>query len=297
VTNQNSETLSIVSTSNAGNYTITTTGTWSGTSSAAVGNISQNLFVNSTANINLIQISSNAANSGSAFYFGSSTGNFVDNLTVNLSSSTSGNITLRNAASFINGSNLNLTTAGNQITVSSRASANSTGSISLTGRNIVVTGNISTEAGDISLTGNNGTYRTGTFDGVQISGAAVNVNTTSGNITIDGRGGSTTTRAGVNLTSSKVEADGLGSVTISGISGNWASAASDFFGSIATVTTSSGSLTFNGTSCGTGSTSCGVYLRQANISATGVGNLTITSTAANGTTNTSGINLIKGQFA
>ena len=43
VTNQNSETLSIVSTSNAGNYTITTTGTWSGTSSSAVGNVSKNL--------------------------------------------------------------------------------------------------------------------------------------------------------------------------------------------------------------------------------------------------------------
>jgi hypothetical protein len=143
----------------------------------------------------------------------------VDNLTVNLSSSTSANITVANSASFINGSNLNLTTAGTQITVSSRTSANSTGSISLTGRNIVVTGNISTEAGDISLTGNNGTYRTGTFDGVQISGAAVNLNTTSGNITIDGRGGSTTTIAGLNLTSSKVEVDGSGSVAIRGISG------------------------------------------------------------------------------
>ena len=156
VTNQNSETLSIFSTSNAGNYTIATTGTWTGNSTADVGNVSKNLFVNSTANINLIQISSNAANSGSAFYFGSSTGNFVDNLTVNFSNTSSGAITVANATSFINGSNLNLTTAGNQITVSNRTSANSTGSIRLTGRNIVVTGNVTSESGNISLTGNKG---------------------------------------------------------------------------------------------------------------------------------------------
>ena len=293
VTNQNSETLSIVSTSNAGNYTITTTGTWSGTSSSAVGNVSKNLFVNSTANINQILISSNAANSGSAFYFGSSTGNFVDNLTVNFSNTSSGAITVANATSFINGSNLNLTTAGNQITVSNLTSANSTGSIRLTGRNIVVTGNITTEEGDISLTGNNGTYRTGTFDGVRISGAAVNVNTTSGNITIDGRGGLNSVNAGVNLTSSKVQADGSGGVTITGVSGNGSTgSAYGIFANGSTVTTNSGSITVNGTSCGTGIGSKGVYLKtSANISATGAGNLTITGSTSLNFSNFTGVHL------
>ena len=183
-TSQNSETLSIVSNSDAGNYTIVTSGIWSGTSTADVGNSGTNLFVNSTANISLIQITNNAANSGSAFYFGSSTGNFVDNLTVNFSNSSSGVITVANATSFVNGSNLNLTSTGNQITVSSPTSANSTGAISLTGRNIVVRGNITANAGDITLYGNGGgVYQTGSFDGVCISGSSVNVNTTNGNIT------------------------------------------------------------------------------------------------------------------
>ena len=98
-TDQNSETLSIISTSNSGNYTLTTTGAWSGSSSADVGSSGTSLFVNSTASISLIQITSNAANSGSAFYFGTSSGNFVDDLTVNFTNSTSGQISVANATS------------------------------------------------------------------------------------------------------------------------------------------------------------------------------------------------------
>ena len=302
-TDQNSETLSIISTSNSGNYTLTTTGAWSGSSSADVGSSGTSLFVNSTASISLIQITSNAANSGSAFYFGTSSGNFVDDLTVNFTNSTSGQISVANATSFINGSILNLTTTGNQITVSSPLTSNSAGSINLTGRNIVVTGNITTAAGSISLIGNNGSYQSGTFDGVCISGSTLNVNTTSGNIVIDGRAGANTINAGVNLTSSKVQASGSGCVTITGVSGNGTGTASNIVSGVnaygATVTTSNGSITVNGTSWGsTGTASKGVNVQAAssfptnigtNISATGTGNVTITGNAANGTNLAGGI--------
>ena len=166
------------------------------------------------------------------------------------------------------------------------------GNVTLTGRNIVVTGNINSAAGAINLYGNGGgSYQTGDFDGVCISGSGVNVNTTSGNITIDGRAGGGSVNAGVNLTSSKVQASGSGCVTITGMSGNGSGGnAYGILASGATVTTSSGSLTVNGTSCGTGSGSMGVILlSSANISATGAGNVTITGTAACGTDYACGI--------
>jgi hypothetical protein len=283
VTNQNSETLSIVSTSNAGNYTIATTGTWSGTSSVDVGNSGRNLFVNSTANINLIQISSNAVNSGSAFYFGVSTGNFVDNLTVNFSNATSGNITVANATSFINGSNLNLTTTGNQITVSGPLKANSTGSISLTGRNIAVTRNINTAAGGISLIGNNGAYQAGTFVGVCISGSAVNVNTTGGDIMIDGRAGGGSANQGVTIASAKIQAGGLGFISITGVSGNGTGTkAYGLSVTNGTISTLNGNIILSGTACSTDDDSHGVDLRNPNIVAGGTGNISITGNVAVG---------------
>jgi hypothetical protein len=194
-TDSAAESISILSGSDSGNYTLTTSNgassVFTGTDATGLsGATTPTLTVGSDiANLTQITITDGGANSGSSFYFGSSAGNkFVDNLTVNFSNATAGTITVGNATSFINGADLSLTTASNSITVSAPLSANSTSDISLTGRNIVVTGNITAWAGDISLTGNSGSYQAGTFDGVWINGAAVNVNTTSGNITIDGRG-------------------------------------------------------------------------------------------------------------
>jgi hypothetical protein len=293
------EALSIISTSEDGNYTLTTNSTFSGFIGDAniSGNGTNTLFINSTYTILTdIQILDGTANSGVSFSLGNatgSTGNFVDNVNVTFSNATSGTITVSNATSFISGNDLSLTNTYNSITVSSPLSANSTSDISLTARNIVVTGNISTANGDISLYGNGGgsSYQIGDFDGVCISGAGVNVNTTTGNITIDGRAGGGSVREGVNLTSSKVQSSVSGCVTITGMSGNGSvGTAYGIFASGANVTTSSGSLTVNGTSCGTGTNSRGVFLfSSANISATGTGNVTITGTAANGTDSAMGI--------
>jgi hypothetical protein len=215
------EQLSIISSSEAGNYTITTSGTWSGSAVSGLSNTSTDLYVNQPSGLASILVNDNGGTvSNSSFGFGTSSANFVNNLTVNFTNANSGVITLANSTSFINGSILNLSTKGNQITVSSPLTSNSTGYINLTGRNIVVTGNITTAAGSISLIANNGSYQAGSFDGVCISGSAVNVNTTSGNITIDGRGASGSVNAGVNLTSSKVQAGESGCLTITGMSGN-----------------------------------------------------------------------------
>ncbi|MEI7924316.1 MAG: hypothetical protein WCJ40_20600, partial [Planctomycetota bacterium] len=256
-TNSTNEQLSIISASESGNYTITTSGAWSGTAGSGLSNTSTILYVNQPSGLASILVNDNGTVSNSSFRFGLSSANFVSNLTVNFTNSTSGVITVANSASFINGMNLNLTTTGNQITVSNLTSANSTGSIRLTGRNIVVTGNITTAAGDIFLTGNNGSYQTGSFHGVQVSGNSGNtvyVNTTSGNITIDGRGGLNTACSGVWLSESNVQAGGSGCVTITGVSGNGTDlngySGVGVYASRSTVMTSSGSITLNGTSSG-----------------------------------------------
>ena len=194
----------------------------------------------------------------------------------------------------VNAGSLTVTTdsTANAINVTGPVAVTGSGAISLTGRNISVTGNITTQAGDITLYGNGGgSYRAGSFDGVCISGSTVNVNTTSGNITIDGRGASGSVNKGVKLASSKVQAGGSGCLTITGLSGNGSTnGAYGVYATGATVTTSSGSLTFNGTSCGTGADSIGVNLEaSSNISATGTGQLTITGAAANGTDRAIGV--------
>ena len=181
----------------------------------------------------------------------------------------------------------NFIVAGNTttscISVTGPIAATGANSISLTGRNIAVTSNITSQAGDITLYGNGGgSYQTGSFDGVCISGAGVNVNTTSGNITIDGRGASGSVNKGVNLLSSMVQAGGSGFVTVTGVSGDGTNNAYGIYASGATVTTNTGSLTVNGTSCGTGNSSKGLYLEICNITSTSSGDVTITG-KANGT--------------
>jgi hypothetical protein len=223
-TDNDNEAFTIKADSSSGNYTLTTSGTFSGNDGTGLtGNTTSTLTIGSDiGTLTNILIQNNAANSGSSLSFLNSGGNsFSNSLTVNFTNLTTGTINVANAVSLIGGASLSLKTSSSAITVSSPISADSSGSITFQSRNIEVTGNISTSAGDIALYGNGGgVYQAGTFDGVCISGAGVNVNTTGGNITIDGRAGGGSINAGVNLTSSRVLAGGAGCLSITGMSGN-----------------------------------------------------------------------------
>ena len=188
------EQLSILSSSNNGNYTITTTGSWTGSAVAGLASSGTSLYVNQPSGLTSILMNDNGGTVGnSSFQFGTSTANFVNNLSVNFTSATSGIISVSNSTSFSNGASLSLTTSSNSITVSQPVLATGAGRISLSGRNITVNSNITTVAGDITLRGNNGSYQSGSFtSGVLFNGnqtSQFNVNSTSGNIVIDGRGG------------------------------------------------------------------------------------------------------------
>ena len=289
-TDATNEQLSIISTSESGNYTITTTGTWLG-SGAGVTDSGTNLYVNQPLGLASILIDDNNGTiSGSGLSFGTSSANFVNHLTVNFTSATSGAITVGGSgASFINGANLSLTTTGNSISVTELIYANASSVVSLTGRNIVVMGNITTAAGDITLRGNNGSYQSGSFDGVRTSGSVIS--TSSGNILIDGRAAGGSLKYGVNLQSSYVNAGGAGCVTITGVSGNGSGMTYGMkLEAGACISTNNGSVNIDGNACGTGSDSTAVFLSPSSkITSTGLGDVFISGTVSNGTNHQFGI--------
>ena len=301
-TDSTNEQLSIISTSENGNYTITTLGTWSGSPVSGLSNTSTDLYVNQPSGLASILVNDNGGTvSNSSFSFGASSANFVSNLAVNFTNSTSGVITVANAASFINGMNLNLTTTGNQITVSNRTSVNSTGAISLTGRNISVGATITSAAGNISLIGNgSGSYQAGSFQGVLI-GSSVS-STEGGNIVIDGRGGSSggegvfvqqpvlTSNGAISITgdanvgkgiavqgsSATIIANGTnGSVTLTAFSGISGETRGMDFWNNAKVSTSDGPIILTGTSRSNSSDN-GVWVEgNANVTAGNSGAVTV----------------------
>lgn len=212
---------------------------------------------------------------------------------------TGGSITLGSVLTS-HGLTVNASEVTGQIQVTGPITATGAASVIMTGRNIAVTGNITSASGDIVLRGNNGSYQAGVFDGVCISGSNVYVGTMGGNITIDGRGasssgnygrGKSVVAHGVNLTSSIISAGGAGSVTITAASGN--GSANNIYGVYingACVTTSSGRVSMTGESCATGVSSAGVLLSSnANISATDGGNLVIKGFTPGNTTTGTGI--------
>jgi len=174
-TDTDNEAFTIKADSSSGNYTLTTSGTFSGSNATGLtGAGSNTLTIRSDIGpLTNILLQNNAANSGTSLSFLNSGGNsFSNSLTVNFTNSTTGTINVANAVSFINGSCLSLTTSSNAITVTNSISANSTGSITLNARNVSVTGDITTETGNIAIYGNGGgVYQPGLFHGVEINNA------------------------------------------------------------------------------------------------------------------------------
>jgi hypothetical protein len=147
----------------------------------------------------------------------------LDRITANvltIGNSTQGNIFVTSAVSVPANVSLALLacTTSNSITVGAALSATGSGAISLTGRNIEVSGNISTTAGDITLQANNGTQQSGDFIGVYISGA--NLSTSGGNITANGRGGNNKATGMCIVGGANLYAGGNGTVTLLGQGGN-----------------------------------------------------------------------------
>jgi len=138
-------------------------------------------------------------------------------------------------------------------------------------------------SGCVSITGVSGNGSSGSAYGILASGSTVT--SSSGSITFIGtsRGTGAAQAAVYLLSSSNISATDTGNVIITGTVANGAGNSRSIIISGSTVTTNTGTLTVNGTSCATGSDCFGVYLKNSsNISATGAGNVTITGTSAYG---------------
>ena len=310
-TNSANEELSIISTSESGNYTLTTSGSWSGSPVSGLSNTSTSLYVNQPSGLASILINDNNGTvSNSWFSFGSSSANFVTNLTVNFTNSTAGEITVANPISFIGGKSVSLTTTKNLIHILSPISAKSNGSIILTGRTIQVTGNptdlanlasaipITTESGDIILTGNSSSFLTGGYKGIQLDNA--NLTSISGNIVIDGQASSDgdygvyingevydiTGDPIPNCRTSILETGGQGNISITGVIGDAINpGSSGVFLNTIIVQTNNGSFAMNGllNSSSFISVSSAVRFSGSNFTSSGSGNFNMSgNTTANG---------------
>ena len=184
------------------------------------------------------------------------------------------------------------------ITVSN-AISRAAGNLTLLGRNIEITADLSTVTGNIVLDADNSVQQPGGFIGVNISGTGVEVTTTGGNITIAGRGGddSNNNQFGVYVQNgAKVQAGNNGSIfgTVS-VTGTGGAAGGDFNygvnvdGANSKITSSGGLVTIIGNGGGTGATGGGTAATSDNnrgvevdnggeISAGGTGTVSVTGT-------------------
>ena len=144
----------------------------------------------------------------------------------------------------------------------------------MTGRNILVNGNILTESGDINLIADNNEFQTGSFQGIHLNGSSVNLKTLGGNISLSGRGSSNSNNPGVSLLNATLSVTGAGNISIFGTSGNGTDVSACGIGLHGgLITASNGSVSINGI---TNSMAClssdfGVYIIGTTISSNGSG--------------------------
>lgn len=308
-TDADNEALSILANTTAGEYTLTSTQNFNIlTPDAGLANFTPNtlsIYSNLTNGLSLIQITNNASNSGSSLDFGNSTGNFSANLTVYFNNSSSGVVTIANAANFINATNLNIYNQGNAIQQSAPILTDTTGYVNFTARNIDLQfgSNITTDSGSITLMGDLGSQQPSDFRGVSIDSAVLNSN--SGSFLIQGRAGNgTSLPEGVYVSNSTITTAGSGRLTINGISGTGLDDQYGVWVLTSAIQTENGTIVFNGNSLGTNDRAYGLYIGDpgaspsATITITGSANIEISGMGgASSGIKSRGVSLINPAFS
>ncbi|MFM9001123.1 MAG: beta strand repeat-containing protein, partial [Verrucomicrobiota bacterium] len=158
------------------------------------------------------------------------------------------------------------------------------GPVTLQGGNVYVYNSISA-AGDILLDGDTGSNLVLNTHGVLVEAAVSTTAASNGNITLTGRGGNTSFNHGVYLnTSGTLTAGGSGSISVTGIGG--ANANNHDYGILAysNLTTTTGSITLNGTGGGTGAGTYnrGIWLANSPVIKSTTGVVTLIGTGGVG---------------
>jgi CHAT domain-containing protein len=164
-------------------------------------------------------------------------------------------------------------------------------STSTTDSGVSINGNINASGGNVTVRGSN----TLSSNGVRINGGGQVITNGTGNITIEGTGGSgSSNNQGIAIfgTGSLVQAVN-GNIALTGtISGGTINNDGIRITDSAIVrTTGTGNLNLTGTNNATGSGSTGILMAGATLETTGTGNITLTGTSGTGTSNNTGISL------
>ena len=165
-----------------------------------------------------------------------------------------------------------------------QSTLNVQGPVTIQGGNVYVYNPISA-AGDIFLDGDTGANLAANIWGVYVDAAVSTTAASNGSITLTGRGGNTAANYGVYLTTfGHLTAGGSGALSVTGIGGANAGIGNHGIFSYANLTTSTGSLTLNGTGAGTGASSMnrGVQLVANAVLRTTTGALTLIGTGGVG---------------
>ena len=279
------EEISIASATDSGNYTITSTSVFSGSDiiGELEGNGTSSLTVYSNLSLNSIQVLDNPANIGASFGFNTSSGNFIDSLSVNFTNANAGLIGVGTPIQFTGGANLSLFNANNQVSIFDSLSANGSSALSLSGRDIYLTSaTIATGTGLLSLNADNGTQQSGDFAGVFINQSQLS--TAGGSIMINGRGGDAgSMQYGVKINQSSITASGPGDITInanSGVGSDGDNTGTSIIES--NLTTENGSISLQSTSLGNGSLDFGISLLDSFFQVANQGNIQIVGNSGSG---------------
>ena len=154
---------------------------------------------------------------------------------------------------------------------------------------------LNTDAGAISLAANAAASGTGRFTGLYSRTATIT--STSGNVTLGGRGGDLrSNNDGVYLRDTDITITGGGNLDITGFGGGTTSSSEGIVlwtGTDLSVA-GAGTLTLNGTGgVGTGSTNRGVYIHRGSTATVADGALSITGTGGAGKSNNRGVHVVR----
>ncbi|MEI7922759.1 MAG: hypothetical protein WCJ40_12695 [Planctomycetota bacterium] len=279
------EEISIASITDYGNYTLTTTSVFSGSDiiGELEGNGTSSLTVYSNLSLNSIQVLDNPANTGASFVFNTSSGNFIDSLSVDFTNANTGLISVGTPIQFTGGANLSLSNANNQVSILDSLSANESSSLSISGRYIdLTTATIATEDGLLSLNADYGTQQSGDFKGVLINQSLLS--TAGGSIRISGRGGDAgSTQYGVKINQSSITTTGPGDITINANSGvgNVGDNTGAFFNE-SHLTTENGTISLQSSSLGNGDLDFGISLLDSSFEVASQGNIQLVGNSGSG---------------
>ena len=244
-------------------YTLTTSGTWTGSDTANVtGTGTSTLTVTAAglAAFDTINMTDSAA--GAVVNFDNSTGSYSDTINVTLDDAGAGTITFSGSSPFIGSAALAAVTARNVVLSSGSSITTVNGGITLVANTGAIAGDFqgisvegmiqSTGAGDITLTGTGGESATSGLFGVAVAIGSSITATGAANVSIIGTGGAGTGNHGGTRVAGATLSVNTGDLTLTGTAGGPTARGVQIQTNPQLISTGSGNISITGTPTGSG---------------------------------------------